>query len=98
MEHGLRGTRLALAGLVLLAGSSPARATAEPGAAFVLRDFLGRTWRNECVHFPVDIASLRRAQSGRALVGPDGRAVLYQVIAAAPGSPARIAFRLLAAW
>ncbi|MHB9131635.1 MAG: hypothetical protein ACYDBB_11175 [Armatimonadota bacterium] len=56
-------------------------------AGFVLQDYLNRTWQNEAVSFPLAGDNLTKAQAGKALVGPDGKAVLYQVI---PGADTRI--------
>ena len=71
-----------------------ARVGAEPSQdAFVLQDFLGRTWRNELVEFPLSKAQQASAAKGLELVGPDGKAVACQIV---PGSarnqPAQIAF------
>ena len=92
MTKGFLSIRLALVGLFCFAGNQAAGAAVDAADKFVLRDFLGRTWRNEYVSFPLGDESLRRARSGRALVAPGGRAVPYQIIAAAGGRPARIAF------
>ncbi|MBI4024571.1 MAG: hypothetical protein HY360_06290 [Verrucomicrobia bacterium] len=70
-------------------------ATASAPAAddFRLQDFLGRAWRNECVAFPLDGAQLKAATSGRALVGTDGKPVLYQILPGpSKGDPRSIAF------
>jgi hypothetical protein len=91
MNGGFSAIRLALVGLICLVAGQAAGA-AHPAAPYVVRDFLGRAWRNELVCFPVDEASLRCAWSGKAWVGSDGRALPYQILAAAPGSSARVAF------
>jgi hypothetical protein len=77
------GLFLALA--LLCCGVGPARA--QGVSDFVLRDFLGREWRNESVRFPVTAAQLKQAQASAALVGPDGRPVAYQLVPGEPGSP-----------
>ncbi len=62
-------------------------------AAFSLCDYVGRTWQNECVEFPLSPAQASAARARKALVGPNGQPVLYQLV---PGTtkkmPARIAF------
>jgi len=67
--------------LALLSVLSAAVAGEENG--FELRDHLNRTWRNECVRFRLNDAQWKHAQAGRALVGPDGRPTLYQLLPAA---------------
>ena len=60
---------------------------------FPLRDFLGRTWRNEYVLFPLTKAQQKAAARERELVGPDQKAVAYQIVdSAAANQPRRIAF------
>ncbi len=78
--------------MVVLAGwlsfASPVL-SAEPQSRpdFVLRDFLGRQWRNESVRFPLSAAQLESAQAGLALRGPGDRPVLYQIVPGDAGSP-----------
>ncbi|HEX2826075.1 MAG TPA: hypothetical protein VHP37_07000 [Burkholderiales bacterium] len=68
-------------------------AAAQPdSAAFVLRDFLGREWRDETVRFNLGAAQLKQMEAGRALVGPDG-AVPYQRVQAEQGNAAQIEFQ-----
>lgn len=67
--------------LALLPVLSTAVAKEENG--FELRDYLNRTWRNECVRFRLNDAQCKHAQAGHALVGPDGRPTLYQLLPAA---------------
>ena len=67
--------------LALLPVLSTAAAGEEDG--FELRDYLNRTWRNECVRFRLNDAQWKRAQAGHTLVGADGRSVLYQLLPAA---------------
>src|ERR1700737_5071598 len=66
------------------------RATAE--REFTLRDYLGRSWRNEVVRFPVKDAALESARSGKGLVGPDGTPVPYQLTSGKTTKDAAIAF------
>lgn len=54
------------------------------GADFVLRDDLGRHWRNELVTFPLTNAQLAHARAGHALVGADKASVPYQLTPTAP--------------
>ena len=54
------------------------RAMAVESQPFVLRDYLGRSWRNELVRFKPTPEQTQAMQAGKALVGPDGAAVLYQ--------------------
>ncbi len=69
----------------LLLAISSLTASLEPAAAddsFRIADYLGRTWRNELVRFPLTDAQLKAAQASKTIVGPDGKAVAYQI---APG-------------
>ncbi len=75
--------------LCMTSASAPAQPSVPGSDAFVLRDFIGRTWRNESVRFPASAAQLQSAQAGLPLVGPDGKPTLYQVV---PGRPASIEF------
>lgn len=61
-------------------------------AAFALREPIGRHWRHESVRFPLTAGQLRDAQAGRALIGPDGQSVAYQVVPAKAADPAAIEF------
>lgn len=83
-----------LAFLLLAAISSPLfPATAEPeDIDFRLKDFLGRHWRNESVRFALSPAQLKSAQAGRALAGPDNKAVAYQIISGDAGVNPSIEF------
>ena len=70
--------------------------SAQPSVAddngFVVRDFLGRTWRNEAIRFTASTTQLASARAGLPLVGPDNKPVLYQIVPDAGGSPAAIEF------
>ncbi len=60
---------------------------------FVLHEYLGRAWSNECVQFTLSRAQQKAATPGKALVGPDGTPRLYQIIPGATAkAPDRIAF------
>ena len=61
-------------------------------ADFSLRDFIGHTWRNERVSFPLTAAQATHAKAGHGLLGPDGKPVLYQVLPGATDGAARIEF------
>jgi len=74
-----------LAAIALLCIASQSAGAADEG--FALQDFLGRTWRRECVSFPIGAKT-----PGGALLDPKGRAVAYQVTPAAANAPARISF------
>jgi hypothetical protein len=81
-----------IVGLVCLAGCVLSSWAAD-SQGFPLRDFLGRTWRNEYVQFPLSKAQQKAAIQGRELVGPDGKAVAYQIVPGATRKqPAQIAF------
>jgi len=49
-------------------------------ADFRIEDFLGRTWRNESVRFDLTRRQARLARAGRALLGPGGRPLPYQLV------------------
>lgn len=66
---------LGLSGLVAL--SAPSVSDAE---SFQLRDYLGRSWENESVTFPLTKAQLAHAKAGHALVGTNGVPVAYQLV------------------
>jgi hypothetical protein len=78
-------TLVAALGLTFSLSSPSVGFAADPGAGdgdtgFTLRDFLGRTWRNECVRFPLSGAALEDARAIKHLVGPDEVGVSYQII------------------
>ncbi|MET3870731.1 hypothetical protein J3R74_000601 [Puniceicoccus vermicola] len=51
----------------------------EPAEVFVLEDLLNRSWTNELVTFPVSEEQIAALQSGKALIGPDGKSHPYQI-------------------
>jgi len=67
--------------LALVSVLSATAAGEEDG--FELRDYLNRTWSNECVRFRLNDTQWKHAQAGHALVGPDARPTLYQLLPAA---------------
>lgn len=71
---------------VLAAASLIAPQAVLGGEGFVLKDHLNRTWRNELVRFPIAGVDLEKAKAGKALGGPDGKPVSYQLL------PDQIAF------
>lgn len=73
--------------IVILAVLMCGLACAQGAPDFNLREYLGHTWRNERVTFPLNEAQGKRAKAGHALVGLDGKAVLYQPVTA-EGKPA----------
>jgi len=75
--------------LCMTSASASAQPSVPGSEAFVLRDFIGRIWRNESVRFPASAAQFQSAQAGLPLVGPDGKPTLYQVVS---GKPASIEF------
>lgn len=77
-------------GVVLLAGATTQSNADQEG--FVLRDFLGRTWHNERVSYPLTAAQAAHAKAGHALVGPEGKAVLYQVLPGDKPGESRLEF------
>lgn len=80
--------RLLLLSLFLLLGLP---LLAQAPADFILRDFLGRTWRNELVTYPLSGAQAVVARGNKALVGLDGKAIPYQLLNL-PDGKAGIAF------
>jgi hypothetical protein len=62
---------------------------AADSGSFVLTDYLNRAWSNECVEFPLSPAQAAEIAAGKALAGPDGQPVPFQVVT---GAPARVAF------
>ena len=64
--------------LITLVIQEPAKA--QEAGAFEVRDFLGRTWRNESVRFPLTAEQLKSVRAGRALLGPDMKAATYQLV------------------
>jgi len=81
-----RALRVALACLL----GSAATGIAAPTGDFVLRDHIGREWRNECVTFALSPAQLAHAKAGHALRGANGPPLVYQLVS---GTPPRIAFQ-----
>lgn len=75
--------------LCLMAYSARTQPSDPDSGAFVLQDYIGRTWRNESVRFTASAAQLQSARAGLPLAGPDGKPVVYQVV---PGAPASIEF------
>jgi len=63
------------------------------GADFCLQDFLGRTWSNECVSFPLTEAQAAHLKADRALRDDAGAEVTFQLEPASKGETARIAFQ-----
>ena len=59
---------------------------------FRLQEFLGRTWRNELVGFPLREKHQPRVEAGHTLVGPDGEPVAYQVAPNASQNGAAVVF------
>lgn len=76
--------------LILLAATAGGCATA--AADFTLRDFLGHTWRNERVSFPLTPTQATHAKAGHGLLGPDGKPVLYQLVPGATAKDTRLEF------
>ncbi len=77
-------------GVMLLAVAAPQGSAAEEG--FLLRDFMGRTWHNERVSYSLTAAQAAHAKAGHALVGPDGKPVLYQVLPGTKPGETRLEF------
>ena len=63
------------------------------GTAIVLKDYLGHAWENECIQMPLSPEQWQLVEAGRALVGPDGEPVPWQIV---PGDGADPADRKLA--
>jgi len=67
--------------------------TAGQAADFTLREYLGHTWANERVTFPLTPAQTAKAEQKLALIGPDDREVPYQLLAATDRNNPEIAFQ-----
>jgi hypothetical protein len=87
-----RFTGAALLAFLVIGGAARAQLPDAAREGFALRDELGRVWRNDAVRFAISSAQLAQANAGHALVGPNGKPVIYQILPAAGGSPPRIAF------
>ncbi len=85
-------THLFLLGSILLPSLAAVGMQSAPAPDFRLQDFLGRSCQNERVTFPLTKAQLRHAEAGHALLGPDNKPVLYQLIANPTPPGVRIAF------
>jgi hypothetical protein len=73
--------------------SSALHVVAAQQGGFLLQDFLNRRWENECVRFPLSESQLQEAKAGKALVGPAGKPVPYQLVTPlSRGGAVRIAF------
>ena len=59
-------------------------AFAAPAQTFTLREYLGQSWRNEVVNFPLDKAVTGEAARYR-VVDADGQALPFQLVAGADG-------------
>ncbi len=90
--HPRRSVFFCLLILILIGHSTNLSAEEGKSEAFVLRESLGQVWRNECVRFDLTPAHEASVKAGRALVGPQGKAIAYQVERAANGGATRIAF------
>ncbi len=75
----------------LLAGGWLLAAAAMAAPDFVLREELSRQWTREYVTFPLTAAQLDAARARRPLLDPEGRPVVYQVLAGGAGP--RLAFQ-----
>ncbi len=82
----------ALLALLVLGGTARAQPADAARDGFTLRDEMGRVWRNEVVRFPALPAQLAHTRAGEALVGPDNKPVIYQILPGEGASPPRIAF------
>lgn len=79
--------------LLVAAGSSTNLSANDPNAEeLVLHESLGQTWRNECVRFELAPKHAAHVKLGHALIGPQGKAVSYQVEQDANGGANRIVF------
>jgi hypothetical protein len=74
---------LAVCGKVTIAGA----------ADFTLTEHLGHTWNNERVTFPLTLTQAEQARKKLALIGPDGRAIAYQLVTSPSPEGARICFQ-----
>lgn len=66
---------------------------AAPADDLQLTERLGHNWRRETVVLALSPAQEREVQAGRALYGPDGKALPYQLLAGATTHRARVAFQ-----
>jgi len=85
-------TVLALHAVLCARLSAAPQQTADAPADFTLCDLLNRTWRNECVRFPLSGAQAEHVRANHALVDQDGGAVAYQSVPGPKGGAPRIAF------
>ena len=78
----------------VLCGWSGSRIQAQENvtAGFRVQEFLGHTWRDERVQFPLTAELLQAARNGRSLVRPDGAAEPYQLTRGDSATQARIEF------
>ncbi|HQZ66815.1 MAG TPA: hypothetical protein PLY87_17105, partial [Planctomycetaceae bacterium] len=80
--------QLMLAVFVVVCGIVRTSATAQD---FVLREQLGRTWKNELVTFPLNSGQLASVRKGAELIGSNGEAIPSQLVDVS--GQARIAFQ-----
>ena len=84
---------LSLTLLLVICGSSVSgRASEAARDGFVLQDFLGRTWRNEAVRFPLSPSDAQHVVAKHALMGPDNKPIAYQIVSQVGGKPSAIEF------
>ena len=87
----MRRVRICAIALLIVSAHTPSLQATDRGA-FRLKDFIGRTWRNESVRFPLMAAQLDDARRGAPLVGPDDKAVPYQIVPGSDGTPPSLTF------
>ena len=75
--------------LLVMAVTAPSQA-----ADFTLRDYLGHTWTNERVTFPLTSEQAAKAAQKQALVGPGDQQIPYQLLEAVDQDHARISFQV----
>ena len=84
-------TLIVVASTAVMLHLLPVAIAANGSSELVVRDFIGRTWRNELVTFALSEDQARQARAGNALLGSDGKAVPYQLVRSADRAPSRIA-------
>lgn len=86
-----RGFRMLVAAAVFL--SAVVVYGAGAGDGFVLREYLGHSWSNECVTFPLTAGQKAMVKKGFALMNPEGQEVVYQVVGGEKEGDSRICFQ-----
>ncbi|MBC8115136.1 MAG: hypothetical protein H7062_12200, partial [Candidatus Saccharimonas sp.] len=92
MNHPCHVVWIALGFVLCGWNGSRIQAQEKVSAGFRVQEFLGHTWRDERVQFPLTAEQLLAARNGRSLVRPDGTAEPYQLTRGDSAAQARIEF------